>query len=252
MAADSILLASLVAVAYVGIIYAVSYLACPHSWQDRDHPSVIKARIVAVLFMAMAVRILIRSRPGSVSISEVGWTLLLLAPLVYVKVCAQMERLPREITGKGSLSPLFMVMRAQWATACEMVREKDLEVIRNVLVGPFAEERVFRQTLFAILPAAQFRVWSALIFASAHAHGLLLGEAIEGVLVQFLFTLVFGYYVGGVYMQSRSVITCFAVHSLCNLVGFPDPDDFFKLSRRRRIVAGVWLLVASLLYALSL
>lgn len=231
--------AILIGLSYVLVIYVASYIVCRHGWRERDHPLVIKARILATLFMAILVRTLLKDDfQGGLSVTEVGWTLLLLSPLVLVRVAAQLERLPSAM--KRGKRPHTVVLQVVWAdisAILELVRQKDLPTIRNILVGPFAEERVFRQALFAVLPPFQFRWWSTLIFALAHCHGLLVGETVESVLVQFLFTLAFGYYVGGVYMRSRSVATCFVVHALCNLVGFPDPDDFIVLSAPLKIAA---------------
>lgn len=51
--------------------------------------------------------------------------------------------------------------------------------------------------------------------------------------LQCVFTLVFGVYVGRMYARHGSIVTCVAVHALCNAVGFPDLAEVGRLPARR-------------------
>lgn len=59
------------------------------------------------------------------------------------------------------------------------------------------------------------------------------------VAIQCTFTFLFGLYAYGVYERTRSVTTCWAIHAICNVVGFPDLEAVARLPLRQWATAAV-------------
>jgi prenyl protein peptidase len=112
-----------------------------------------------------------------------------------------------------------------------------LQRFRNVVFAPLFEEIVFRSFIVAALRlGGQWRygstiLLSSLLFGLAHTHHAIHHVYVEHVPVkrallmvgfQFLYTFVFGTFVGYVYIQTNSLVTVFLVHAFCNRMGLPD------------------------------
>ncbi len=118
------------------------------------------------------------------------------------------------------------------------------EVYHQLVVGPLSEEFCYRSAMVTILRMfGGWTIWPAnivqsIVFALSHAHQFFVAffmphlkveYELTGILLQCGFTLVFGLYVGHLYIRSRSIWTCYVIHLICNWVGFPDVDLVFRL-----------------------
>lgn len=98
-------------------------------------------------------------------------------------------------------------------------------------------------------------ILAAVLFSAAHAHDSIVAALSSktsldvDTLVQCGFTLIFGLFTGFIFIRSRSVWTCFLIHVICNVVGFPDIGLVLRLPSVMLLVLG---LLAGLFSALSL
>lgn len=112
---------------------------------------------------------------------------------------------------------------------------KGLEAIRDYLIGPLAEEIVFRGAGIALYEAANSlnrgTVESSLLFGLAHCHhgvyawyrGMIsLKRALVLTIAHILMTTTFGILASEIATRTGSIWASFFVHSFCNWVGPPD------------------------------
>ena len=218
MADHRMLLGGLVTLGYVAVIYFGGLVGCPATWLDRHHPKTIRIRCISVLLYSLLSLLLL---PRS---SLVWWpivwrpitrTIILLLPILAIEILSQRRQ------------------RRQYIGWRKVVSKLDIGMVRNIVVGPLAEEIIFRHTLHHLLHS-KYRLKSSILFSLAHIHPLLYDrskDAIMGSIFQAIFTFIFGWYVAGVYVGTDgSLITCILVHSICNIAGFPDLDWFDQAS----------------------
>ena len=133
-----------------------------------------------------------------------------------------------------------------------------LLVVRNLLVGPLAEEWVFRACTCPLLFGAGLgdaaNVWgSAVCFGAAHLHHVFDGGGdVKAVAVMFVYTSLFGAYSSYLFLRTGTVAGPLAAHIFCNAIGLP---DFAGVPRhpRRRLVAGCYVAgLAGFIAAVSL
>ncbi|KAI8928558.1 hypothetical protein BC831DRAFT_447722 [Entophlyctis helioformis] len=148
---------------------------------------------------------------------------------------------------------------------------KRLILCRNWIVGPIAEEFVFRGCMVPLMLAGGFSetqtVWRLpMFFGIAHLHhawemardgGLSRAAILRAAATtafQFLYTSVFGWMATYYFIRTGSIFGPIASHMFCNIVGFPDLDVLFQGSRLHRArawllyVAGILLFVANTWY----
>lgn len=107
---------------------------------------------------------------------------------------------------------------------------------RNYVAGPLTEEILFRSASIPLMVLARTTLTktifvSPLVFGLAHVHHLYafkvtnprvpLGAAVLRSLFQLSYTTLFGAYATFVYLRTGSLVAVFAVHVLCNCMGFP-------------------------------
>eukprot|EP00326_Haptolina_ericina_P016078 CAMPEP_0181186550 /NCGR_PEP_ID=MMETSP1096-20121128/10095_1 /TAXON_ID=156174 ORGANISM="Chrysochromulina ericina, Strain CCMP281" /NCGR_SAMPLE_ID=MMETSP1096 /ASSEMBLY_ACC=CAM_ASM_000453 /LENGTH=215 /DNA_ID=CAMNT_0023275457 /DNA_START=140 /DNA_END=788 /DNA_ORIENTATION=+ len=104
-----------------------------------------------------------------------------------------------------------------------------LKRIRNLLVGPLAEEWVFRGCMCPLLYGAGFSdgasvFISAIVFGSAHIHHRFDagGDPWTAVAVQFTYTSLFGAYSSYLFLRTGLLIGPVLAHTFCNHMGLPD------------------------------
>ncbi|KAI9096253.1 hypothetical protein DFS34DRAFT_160677 [Phlyctochytrium arcticum] len=115
----------------------------------------------------------------------------------------------------------------------------DILIWRNYVVGPLAEEIVFRSYMVAMYQAAGVGMGktvflSPMFFGFAHLHHGLetyrnngrtsaaLRQASLQVALQFFYTTLFGWFSTFVYIRTGHLIAAVIPHMFCNLMGFPD------------------------------
>lgn len=110
-----------------------------------------------------------------------------------------------------------------------------LEGFRDHLFAPFTEELIYRSIVLAILQPVsdpfKLVICSPLLFGVAHIHHgyelyfhrhIDLGLVLLSVLCQLTYTTLFGILANYVLFKYNSIWCPIVVHSVCNLIGFPD------------------------------
>ena len=98
--------------------------------------------------------------------------------------------------------------------------------------GPLTEELMFRSALLPValraLSPAQSIFITPLYFGIAHVHHAYeasfsypLGMLVLPTICQFGYTTIFGWFEAFVFLRTGSLMTCVALHTFCNLMGFP-------------------------------
>lgn len=227
--------ALLVALAYVGIIYGGSRLVAPKVWLNRDNVRVIKGRMVAVgLYSSLLLYIFPPS--WHFTIWPILKTLVLLMPLIYVKALSSLLLLKDEKSLVLSKFRIYgLLCKETLIIHLVALVSGNVQYWRDYIIGPIAEEIVFRHTLLSYLIPNQ-NMLAASLFGLVHAHSLLIDTTPwSATLLQCAFTTIFGWYVGRIFMATRSISTCVVVHSVCNLVGFLDFDDLFQFNHVQKL-----------------
>lgn len=226
----------------------------------RSDPSQIKARyaavasatLLAVGFTLMLARPVIggpslrkwigvhTTRFGTALILPTMLTsCLFLGPLATMVWMAR-ETAKHEVTSVGHTRPRAHVLPWHVAIWRELAKKANIShgryvTIRNLLVGPIAEEVVFRGCSIPLLLGAGVErtriIWlSPLMFGFAHLHHayewLRQGHAARtvaiGVIFQMIYTSLFGAYAVFVQMRTGHLASSILVHALCNFMGVPD------------------------------
>lgn len=145
-------------------------------------------------------------------------------------------------------------------------RPASILLIRNYLVAPLTEEFMFRGIILALLDPYWSRSGAALIssllFGICHSHHYAVHRWIiplqpevsfAQAALQCSYTAVFGLYVSWLYysFSGRSLLAAIVIHSLCNLIGFPDLDRLFTHKLLCPITVGGFVTFCTLAYALS-
>ena len=103
-----------------------------------------------------------------------------------------------------------------------------LLLVRNLLVGPLAEEWVFRACMCPLLFGAGLSdvanvFTSAFIFGAAHIHHRFDSDVNWlAVAVQFTYTSLFGAYSSYLFLRTGLLVGPLAAHVFCNFMGLPD------------------------------
>ncbi|KII89194.1 hypothetical protein PLICRDRAFT_40830 [Plicaturopsis crispa FD-325 SS-3] len=227
--------------------------------KDRDDPSVIKARLLAVSIATAAAITTVSyvclragndgaSRPDPIDVLALRPSRSpyphFLAPLLFLGPVSQELLNPHSEWGYWSwrwgrdagriLTGQFAWKGMNWIT------------MRNYVVAPLTEELLFRSCVLAVYVLARggsdkrgigsLIGFSPVWFGFAHIHHAYdtwrrlgrtrpaLQRAIIGSLFQFAYTTLFGAYAAFLLLRTRSVWPAVSAHIWCNLWGLPAPD----------------------------
>ncbi|GAA6027151.1 hypothetical protein JCM8097_002433 [Rhodosporidiobolus ruineniae] len=228
--------------------------------RDRNHPSVIKARLTAVSLASAAscafVPLLVSPAASS---SLEGYraalpTALKLLGFVLPSSPAQTARLllyPLGLTASlfaGSFYVHYLTHDLPWQrnwTSTPLGWFGELKSkfmgwigVRNFVLAPLTEELTFRSCVIAAsvlggYSKSQLVFLTPLWFGLAHVHhafdtwragGRTKQALIRGVLqstFQFLYTTIFGWYSAFLFLRTGSILPPFLAHALCNTLGLP-------------------------------
>ncbi|EIE24782.1 Abi-domain-containing protein [Coccomyxa subellipsoidea C-169] len=129
--------------------------------------------------------------------------------------------------------PLIQVERLHLLSLKEHM---GVQLLRDIVMGPLTEEFAFRSCMAPLLllqglSAGRTILVTPLFFGLAHVHHLYeyvvhqrrsLATALFAVTFQFGFTTLFGWFATFVFLRTGHLGAAVAVHSFCNLMGFPD------------------------------
>ncbi|KAL7627134.1 CAAX prenyl protease [Parahypoxylon ruwenzoriense] len=226
-------------------IYVVPFYLSPKTRPSRslsrDAPSVIRARVASVsltcVICSLITFVILTSQQGGrattaealralgywpVGLVETGKCLLLTAVLFAGPL---FETLVVDGGWRGWLA-LRLVSRisSEWTTW------------RNIVIGPFTEEVLFRSASVPLMLTAQTSVLttifvSPLVFGLAHLHHFYevrvshphvpAGVVALRCLFQLAYTSLFGAYATFLFLRSGSLLAVFVVHAFCNCMGLP-------------------------------
>ena len=113
--------------------------------------------------------------------------------------------------------------------------------IRNLVVAPVAEEYVFRALFMAALSQAGFSPFSSialppLLFGMAHLHFVLDGRSLASLGLQLGYTSIFGAFSGLLFHATSSLYPPILVHAFCNFMGFPDFDALLSHKHKHILI----------------
>ena len=225
-----------------GLCIGMQFVGCLYvctrgSPQDRDDPRVIKQRFLRVGIASVIAPLLMLFSSGLAGGRCTQTEPLLrwfgLWPSSFAHCCTSLL-LPLLLTALLFLGPLTMhaldsshSLRKRLQLAMGRSRGCELQIVRNLLIGPLSEEWVFRACTCPLLYAAGLSEGSnvllaSLIFGAAHLHHRLAGFSWAVVGVQFSYTSLFGAYSSYLFLRTGQLIGPFFAHSFCNLMGLPD------------------------------
>ncbi|KAH7046516.1 hypothetical protein BKA57DRAFT_78544 [Linnemannia elongata] len=241
---------------------------------DRDHPLVIKQRIKGIVLTSLLVTLylwVVFSISGAIPSDQptsrcvyaflqllgltvpayglVQWLHHIFTPLALVMTLFLGPLAMMLIDGELPFQSRFY-WRNQLQNLCEWIG------IRNYIVGPIAEEYIFRACMVSITatsgasPKAMI-FGLPLVFGIAHLHhgyesfvkkGRTRQAAIQSAiiaLVQLTYTSLFGWFATFLFLRTSSLLAPCLCHSFCNLMGFPDVSNIQHYGRWK-----IWIYVA--------
>ncbi|KAK2749427.1 hypothetical protein FQN57_006361 [Myotisia sp. PD_48] len=234
----AVFLSILCTVLYVVPLY-ISKGARPSPTLSRDAPSVIKARVRAVMASCFAssvgaVLLIVYSGQGSLleALRLLGWW-----PVGFLEIGKAVF-----LTALLFLGPLFEQGIAEGAWKDWINGHRLNESLRswvgwrNFVAGPITEEVVFRSIiiplhLMANMSPTKVVFLTPLYFGIAHINHFYefklvhpytpYGAAIVRSIFQFSYTTVFGWYATFLYLRTGSLPAVILAHSFCNYCGLP-------------------------------
>jgi prenyl protein peptidase len=216
-------------------------------FHSRDAPTVIRARVRAVVLTCLActvVTVYVLAFVGNASLAEV---LRLLGvwpvdPLDTLKVLALVA-----VLFSCSLYESVVVDSEWQAWSLVAFREATFDSwtgYRNLVVAPISEEVVFRSLsipLFLLAKSDPTHIvfTTPLVFGLAHVHHLVeflqartpkgsrlppISACLQGIarsLFQFAYTSLFGFFAAFVFLRTGNIWAAILAHSFCNRMGLP-------------------------------
>ncbi|KAL3918270.1 MAG: hypothetical protein SGPRY_006082 [Prymnesium sp.] len=222
---------ALLGVCGVGGVFVGSLYVCA-SAADRDSPPVIKRRFLRVgvsSLLAPLLTLLALLPASSPSCLHLSPPLLfgLWGPAPIVSTL-----LPLALTLTLFAGPLLaLVLSSSPFEPREPLlsggERRRLVLARNLLVGPLAEEWVFRSCACPLLFGAGVgEGWAvllaAVLFGAAHIHHRLEGTSWAAVGFQFGYTSLFGAYSAYLFLRTGLLYGPVLAHSFCNFMQVPD------------------------------
>jgi prenyl protein peptidase len=235
----SVALCSVIGIVFVALLY-VGVVGIP----DRDDPRVIKDRFLRVggasalgmLIVASATTPrLQRADECPLPAPFLQW-LGLWSPSLEIVPAALAVAVPLGVTMLLFLGPLVQTwIESTSGLSAPLLRGIQthppgarLQQVRNLLVGPLAEEWTFRACMCPLLHSAGFGegtivLIASLIFGAAHIHHRLDARVPwMAVAVQFTYTSLFGAYSTYLFLRTGLIYGPLLAHSFCNFMGLPN------------------------------
>ncbi|KAH9813317.1 hypothetical protein DFH28DRAFT_930058 [Melampsora americana] len=253
------LIAGSIALSYVAILYVIP-AARSKPWEidpitrqarDRQHPDIIRARLLAVTLISFLSLLLIGSliqiyapHHSSQNLIITTFKLTGFLPTSSISSYLQLQLHSLLLTSLLFLGPIytsFLIQSSNHPISFDL-HLFDLQTLRNLIIGPITEEIVFRACIIStyllinpnLRPSfSQIIFLSPLWFGAAHIHsiretyisnGRTREAFLKGLLIslfQFVYTTIFGWYASFIYLRTESVLAVSLCHSFCNLMGFP-------------------------------
>ncbi|KAG0144713.1 hypothetical protein CROQUDRAFT_79660 [Cronartium quercuum f. sp. fusiforme G11] len=288
------LVSGTLAVSYVAILYILP-AARSKPWEkdpktgqprDRQHPAVIRARVLAVILITflslLGIGGLVKRYGGKAEAADpIEATLRLTGfrpsatvgqstPFAFLRLQFQALLL----TATLFLGPLYaqLLPSSSYQHAFTWSDYLELQTLRNLVIGPISEEIVYRgciiATYFLIDPllrpsASQIIFLSPLWFGAAHVHsireiyisnGRTKRALVNGCLIaafQFVYTTLFGWYASFIHLRTGSVIAASLCHSFCNMMGVPRFMDSMRKFPHRRLSIAISYISGMVLFAIG-
>ena len=231
----------------VSVLFAFGFVASLYIWRNsillsRDDPRQILRRFVSIMGWSFACFLIVRAfaveennlkgKAGADLLTWLGFPTFSLIGTIYPLLLTMSLFLGPIISGllriKGEFDAGLKV---------ELYGDESVLVLfRNLVVGPFFEEFVFRNCICCLLIASGYTAMSTILlspflFGIAHVHhlvdhvtsrGVPLLRAAKVVSFQLCYTTLFGMYASYVLIQTGQFISIFLIHAFCNFMGFPD------------------------------
>lgn len=241
---------------FVGSLYIWS------SKHGRDHPTTIKQRFCSVFTVAVLSPVILKFFISAEKFSKYS-TLDLLGLRLPGFLPAAI--LPLILTMVLFLGPLSM-LNFDDIQQCLDVKYwfRNLIWLRNIIIGPLAEEFTFRACMMPLLLQCYDSFTSiyicSLFFGLAHLHHVIerfkIGEPYKMLFiraaVQFFYTTLFGGYSAFLFLKTGHFIAPFVVHAFCNAMAFPDFSKIFTYPNPKRTVIMCLFLLGVILWYLLL
>jgi membrane protease YdiL (CAAX protease family) len=145
------------------------------------------------------------------------------------------------------------------------------QVARDLIIAPFAEELIFRSLMISpMLHSTEYltenmTIWKIcltvpLFFGLAHVHhaytkivhdNVPVSKAIMSSGFQFIYTYLFGAYASFCYIKTKSLVSIYAVHMLCNYLSLPNISIFIVETKSLKNV-NVYRAIASFSYMIGI
>ncbi|BGP24655.1 prenyl protein peptidase [Rhodotorula toruloides] len=252
--------------------------------RDRNHPSVIKARLLAVTLASLSScaavpSILTHSQPRLYpSYRDAlprATALLGLALPATTPDLARLVLCPLGLTASLFLGSLYVAYLdgdlpgQRGASTCEDWKRKfdGCKGVRNYVAAPLTEELTFRSCILAISALGGWSVprlvfLSPLWFGLAHVHHaretyIALGRTRRALLIataqslfQLAYTTLFGWYASFLFLRTGSIIPPFLAHAFCNAMGVPPLGWALRVwpEKKLAIIASYSLGIATFVY----
>lgn len=229
-----------VAAGFVSCLFPLLFSGTLYIWpgafkltdEERNTPVRIKQRWISVAITCVCSFLiclyLYQPFPSYLAVLEdIGFRLNLVEQLVYSLTSLLsililfFGPLYAEATRKDQTKPF-----QHYIDIWEDIKKGDLQTWRNVIIGPVAEEFVFRGCMCSLLLGAGWTplatiVGSPLLFGLAHFHHLAIKHPAE-VVFQFAYTTLFGWIAAYYFVRTRYVLGAVLAHMFCNATGLPD------------------------------
>jgi len=201
------------------LLFTISFVLSLYVWSSsrvrmsRDSPEVIYRRFVFVGVVSAVSYLL-----SGLSLKEVGF--------VSDPVSSVISALSGLfLTMILFLGPLFLLINDFDPSD---IPKADLITFRNLVVGPIAEEWVFRALIIPLLLKAGVSMFNTVVlsmffFALAHLHHIYNTPPFT-VLFQIFYTSVFGAYSTFLFLRTGNLFAPILSHVFCNYMGFPHLD----------------------------
>ncbi|KAL7995536.1 putative CAAX prenyl protease 2 [Plasmopara halstedii] len=244
-ATTAIIACSLIAAAYVGVLYTL-----PHAIRrlPRDHPTHILARFLLICifcaFCPFVLAVFYDHDDASMSFAQwlgirrEGLTQAIFMPLFVTSVLftgSLLANAMRMINVSRQFHSNGFWLAIKNSVLYYSITHDRLPSLRTYVLGPLTEEFVFRSCMIPLLVCAKFTikqivVGSPLIFGAAHLHhfmeyvrhGRSLKDAALIVGFQLVYTSLFGAYATFIFLRTGHFASIYLVHVFCNVMGFPD------------------------------
>lgn len=231
---SAILLSTASTIIYVAVLY-LHPAARPTRHVTKDHPSVIKARMLLVSLACLAAAVITLQADGaSIENYTTIWKQLFGFKLNLAESSRSMGLVA--LLFLGPLYEYILVENGLLGLLQDLIYACTSWIgIRNYIVGPFTEEFVFRACIIPLhvlagLGTGRIILTTPLFFGIAHVHHVYektitksatLTHAILISSIQFAYTTMFGWLASFLFMRTGSLWICVAVHSFCNGMGLP-------------------------------